>query len=61
MVGLTAGAALAKGVDLFADIRNLTGRKAIGDISAVIAATPASEIFYPVERRAIYVGARARF
>ncbi|ARR54946.1 ligand-gated channel protein [Rhizorhabdus wittichii DC-6] len=61
MVGLTAGAALAKGVDLFADIRNLTGRKAIGDISAMIAATPASEIFYPVERRAIYVGARARF
>jgi len=61
LVGLTAGAVLAEGVDLFLDARNLTGKKAIGDMSAVIQAGPASQIFYPVERRAVYVGLRARF
>jgi len=45
-----------------------TGKKAIGDISAVIAATApsvvtpaASAIYYPVERRAVSAGIRARF
>lgn len=60
-IGLTAGAVVGTGVDVFLDARNLTGRKAIGDMSAVIQATPASEIFYPIERRALYVGLRARF
>ena len=59
--GLTAGATVREGLDLFLDARNLTGRKAIGDISAVLAATPASAIYYPVERRAVYGGFRARF
>jgi iron complex outermembrane receptor protein len=48
-------------VDLFLDARNLAGRKAIGDISAVILATPTSAIYYPVERRAVSGGVRARF
>jgi iron complex outermembrane receptor protein len=61
IIGLTAGAVVRDGVDLFVDMRNLTDKNAIGDISAVIQATPASEIFYPVERRAIYAGVRARF
>jgi len=61
IVGLSAGATVARGVDLFVDARNLGGRKAIGDVSAVIRATPASEIYYPVERRAVYAGIRARF
>lgn len=61
LVGLTAGASVAEGVDLFLDARNLADRKAVGDISAVIAATPASVIHYPVERRAVYAGVRARF
>jgi iron complex outermembrane receptor protein len=61
IVGLSAGATVARGVDLFVDARNLGDRKAIGDISAVIRATPASEIYYPVERRAVYAGVRARF
>lgn len=61
MLGLTGGATVAEGVDIFIDARNLTGKKAVGDISAVISATPTSVIYYPVERRAFYAGVRARF
>ncbi len=61
LLGLSGGATVADGVDLFLDARNLTGRKAVGDISAVVAATPASVIYYPVERRAVFGGVRARF
>jgi iron complex outermembrane receptor protein len=61
LLGLSAGARVMAGVDLFLDARNLTGEKAIGDVSAAIVATPASAIYYPVERRAIYGGVRARF
>jgi iron complex outermembrane recepter protein len=61
LTGLTAGARVAGGIDLFADVRNITGKKAVGDISAVIAATPASQIYYPAERRAVFGGVRARF
>lgn len=56
-----AEANIRKSLTLFFDARNLTGKKAIGDISAVVAATPASAIYYPVERRAFYGGVRARF
>jgi len=59
--GLSAGARIKNGVDIFADARNLAGVKAIGDASAAILAMPASAIYYPVERRAIYGGIRARF
>ena len=58
---MTAEATVREGIDLFLDARNLTGKKAIGDISATIAATAASVIYYPVERRAVAVGLRARF
>ena len=61
LLGLTAGARVSDRVDLFFDARNLTGKKAVGDISAVIAAGPASAIYYPVERRAVFGGVRARF
>lgn len=61
LIGVTGGARLAEGVDAFVDVRNITGKKAIGDISAAIAVTDASAIYYPVERRAIAVGVRARF
>jgi len=51
------------GQELFVDIRNLTNRKAVGDISAVVdyaKLTPAQQaIFYPIERRAVYAGVRA--
>ncbi|PKP96864.1 MAG: ligand-gated channel protein, partial [Alphaproteobacteria bacterium HGW-Alphaproteobacteria-13] len=56
LLGLTGGARVADGVDAFVDVRNIAGKKAIGDISAVIAAAPASAIYYPVERRAVSAG-----
>lgn len=59
--GVSAGARIKNGVDIFVDARNLTGVNAIGDVSAAILATPASAIYYPVERRAIYGGVRMRF
>ncbi|QJQ33196.1 TonB-dependent receptor [Sphingomonas lacunae] len=61
LLGLSAGAQIADGIDLFLDARNLTGKKAIGDISAVITATAASAIYQPVERRAVFGGVRMRF
>lgn len=61
LVGLSAGATVAEGIDLFLDARNLLGEEAVGDISAAISATPESAIFYPVERRAVFGGVRARF
>ena len=61
LIGVTGGAAIADGIDAFVDVRNITGKKAIGDISAAIAVTPTSAIYYPVERRAVSAGIRARF
>ena len=61
LLGVTAGVRVAAGFDAFVDVRNLTGKRAIGDVSAAIVATPASAIYYPVERRAIFGGLRARF
>ncbi|SNS68142.1 TonB-dependent receptor family protein [Sphingopyxis indica] len=61
LLGFTAGARVTRSIDAFLDVRNLTGKKAIGDIGAVIAATDASAIYYPVERRAVAAGLRARF
>ena len=70
LLNLGAQAQLRDRLTLFLDARNLTGRRAIGDISALVrytpdnGATPADEgsaAFYPVERRAIYGGVRARF
>ena len=61
LIGVTGGATIAHGIDAFVDVRNITGKKAIGDISAAIAVTSASAIYYPVERRAISAGIRARF
>ncbi|MCW1382427.1 TonB-dependent receptor [Novosphingobium sp. KCTC 2891] len=61
LLGVSAGASVRDGLDLFLDVRNLTGKKAIGDIAAVIQASAASAIYYPVERQAVYAGVRARF
>ncbi|PKP87112.1 MAG: ligand-gated channel protein [Alphaproteobacteria bacterium HGW-Alphaproteobacteria-17] len=61
LLGVTGGARIAEGVDAFVDVRNITGKKAIGDISAAITVTPTSAIYYPVERRAVSAGIRARF
>ncbi|OHD09766.1 TonB-dependent receptor family protein [Sphingopyxis sp. RIFCSPHIGHO2_12_FULL_65_19] len=66
LIGVTGGARVAEGVDAFVDVRNITGKKAIGDISAAITVTPpnvlsGSAVYYPVERRAVSAGLRARF
>ncbi|MES2987386.1 MAG: TonB-dependent receptor [Pseudomonadota bacterium] len=61
MVGIGAQAKIGERFTVFADARNLTDKKAAGDISAVIAYTPASAVFYPVERRSIFAGVRASF
>jgi iron complex outermembrane recepter protein len=65
LLGATAEAALRPGLSLFVDARNLAGRKAAGDVSAVVdfaALAPAQRaIFYPVERRALFFGLRAGF
>jgi iron complex outermembrane recepter protein len=61
LLGVAGQAEVRDGITAFVDVRNLTGKKAIGDISAVVAATPASAIYYPVERRAVYGGVRASF
>ncbi|WP_447760659.1 TonB-dependent receptor family protein [Sphingopyxis panaciterrae] len=61
LIGITGGARVTEGIDAFVDIRNITGKRAIGDISAAIAVTGTSAIYYPVERRAVSAGLRARF
>ncbi|MDI1295300.1 MAG: TonB-dependent receptor [bacterium] len=64
-LNLGAQAQIRDGVTLFLDARNLTGERAVGDISAVVdyakLAGSARAIVYPIERRAIYGGVRARF
>jgi len=61
LLGFTAGMRVSDGIDAFLDARNVAGKKAIGDISAAIDAAAASAIYYPVERRAVSAGLRARF
>lgn len=70
LLNLGAQAKVRDGVTLFLDARNLTQKRAIGDISALVRYTPdvaatavdeGSVAFYPLERRAIYGGVRARF
>lgn len=61
LFGIGAHADIRDGVSLFVDARNLTNKKAVGDISAVVTASAATVAFYPVERRGVYGGIRARF
>ena len=61
LLGATASWSVTDKMDLFLDARNLTDEDAIGDVSAVVTADPTSSIYYPVERRAIFGGIRARF
>lgn len=61
LLGINGSWKATGNIDLFFDARNLGGTKAAGDVGAVITATPASVIYYPVERRAFFGGIRARF
>lgn len=60
LLGATAAVRLRPGLELFADARNLGAERAAGDVAAVTRWTPASAIFFPVERRQFYAGVRAR-
>lgn len=60
MLGIGAEADIGRGMMLFVDARNLTGKRAIGDISAVTVAGAATVAYYPVERRSVYAGLRLR-
>ncbi len=60
MLNVTAQAEVTSGVTVFLDARNLTKKRAVGDISAVVLYT-GQAAFNPVERRASYGGLRARF
>lgn len=63
--GLSGAVSISEATELYVDVRNLTNKKAIGDMSAVVdyqALLPFQQaIFYPVERRAAYAGVRARW
>lgn len=60
MLNITAQAEVKSGITLFLDARNLTKKRAVGDIGAVVLYA-GQAAFNPVERRAIYGGLRARF
>ncbi|GAA4028987.1 TonB-dependent receptor [Sphingomonas rosea] len=60
LLGLTGSMAIDGRSEVFADLRNLANRKAAGDVGAVISWNPGSAIFYPVERRAVFLGLRTR-
>lgn len=61
LIGVSGSYRATGNIDLFLDARNLADEKAAGDVGAVITASPASAIYYPVERRAVFGGIRARF
>ncbi|WP_404338902.1 TonB-dependent receptor family protein [Sphingomonas sp. MMS12-HWE2-04] len=61
ILGVSARATIDERVSLFVDARNLAGKKAVGDISAAITYSPATALFYPVERRSVFAGVRAAF
>ena len=64
-LGLSGGITVMGSTELFADVRNVTNRKAVGDLSSVVdyqALSPAQRaIFYPIERRALYAGVRTKW
>ena len=64
-LGLTGAVTVSKQAEIFVDARNLTNKKAIGDISAVVDTRTLlpfqRAIFYPIERRALFAGVRTRW
>ena len=64
-LGASASVALSPNVEAFADLRNIAGRKAVGDISAVTDYATLlpfqRSIFYPIEGRAAFAGLRTRW
>jgi iron complex outermembrane receptor protein len=54
--------AVAPGVTVFLDARNLTNKRYISDLSTITdARRVSSAVFYPGDGRSLYVGARISF
>ena len=60
VASLGATAKVDERVTLFIDARNLFDKRGVADISAPVAATGASAIYYPLDGRAVYGGLRFR-
>jgi iron complex outermembrane receptor protein len=61
LIGAHASVKLGSRTELFLDARNLMDKNAVVDLSAVVAATPQSTIYYPTDGRAIYGGMKLTF
>jgi len=61
LIGAHASVELGRRTELFLDARNLTDKKAAVDLSAVVAATLQSAIYYPTDGRAIYGSVKLSF
>ena len=62
VLGLNAAWTVADGLTVFADARNLTDERYVGEFSAVTDATTASTaVFLPGEGRALYLGLRMAY
>jgi len=68
-VRVSAAYGTARSAEIFVDVRNVAGTRAVGDVNAVVKyrfddpSTPANEgsaIFNPIEHRAIFIGFRTR-
>lgn len=62
LLGLNAAFDLADGVSLFADLRNLTDERYVGEFSAVTdARTASTAVFFPGEGRSAFLGLRLSY
>ena len=62
MLGLNAAWEVADGLTVFADARNLTDERYVGEFSAVTDAGAASTaVFFPGEGRTLFLGLRLAY
>ncbi|KQW83189.1 TonB-dependent receptor family protein [Brevundimonas sp. Root1279] len=62
LLGLNTGFDVSEGVAVYADLRNLTDERYVGEFAAVTdARTAGTAVFYPGEGRSAYVGVRVSY
>ena len=62
VLGLNAAWDVAQGLTVFADARNLTDERYVGEFSAVTdARTVSTAVFFPGEGRALFLGLRMAY
>lgn len=62
LLNVSAGIDLPRGIGLFLDARNLTGKTYVAEFGAVTdARTAPTAVFYPGEGRSLFGGVRVRF